>query len=126
MATKGKKHQPAPEPLPLIHPHAAGIDVGAEEHWGGVPAERDAHPVQQLRACPCDLPRLAAWLTACRLTPVVMASTGGSWIPLLQIRAVRGFAVAGVNARHVKHVPGRPTTDRFAGQGRHRVPSDGL
>src|SRR5882672_11086076 len=34
-------------------------------------------------------------------------------MPLLQILAARGFAVALVNARHVKNVPGRPKTDRF-------------
>ena len=42
MAKKDKKYTPAPETMPIIHPHAAGIDVGAEEHWEGVPADRDA------------------------------------------------------------------------------------
>ena len=99
--------------MPLIHPHAAGIDVGAEEHWVCVPADRDAQPVQKCSTFPCDLHRLADWLTACRMTTVVMASTGVYWIPLFQILEARGFAVALVNARHVKKVPGRPKTDRF-------------
>jgi len=42
----------------------------------------------------------------------VLESTGVSWIPLLQIREARGFAVALVNARHGKNVPGRPKPDR--------------
>jgi hypothetical protein len=55
-----------------------------------------------------------------------MASTGVYWIPLLQIREARGFAVAWVNARHVKNVPGRPTTDRCDGRGRHTLQSYGV
>ncbi len=61
MAKKGKKNNPAPENMPIIHPQAAGIDVGAEEHWVGVPADRDAQPVQKFSAFTCDLHRLADW-----------------------------------------------------------------
>jgi len=113
MAKKGKKNTPSPENMPILHPHAAGIDVGAEEHWVCVPADRDAQPVQKFSAFTCDLHRLADWLTACRITTVVMESTGVYWIPLFQILEARGFEVALVNARHVKNVPGRPKTDRF-------------
>jgi transposase len=113
MAKKGKKTKPIPEHMLIIHPHAAGIDVGAEEHWVCVPADRDAQPVQKFSAFTCDLHRLADWLTACRITTVVMESTGVYWIPLFQILEARGFEVALVNARHVKNVPGRPKTDRF-------------
>jgi transposase len=61
MAKKGKKNPSTPENMPILHPHAAGIDVGAEEHWVCVPADRDAQPVQTLSAFPCDLHRLADW-----------------------------------------------------------------
>lgn len=113
MAKKGKKHQPTTEDRPIIHPHAAGIDVGAEEHWVCVPADRDAQPSQKFSALTCDVHRLADWLTACRVTTVAMDSTGVYWIPLCQILEARGFEVALVHARHVKNVPGRPKTDRF-------------
>ena len=113
MAKKGKKNTPTPENMPIIHPHAAGIDVGAEEHWVCVPADRDAQPIQNLSALTCDLHRLADWLKACGITTVAMESTGVYWIPLFQILEARGFEVALVNARHVKNVPGRPKTDRF-------------
>jgi transposase len=126
MAKKGKKHQPALEHMPIIHPHAAGIDVGAEEHWVCVPADRDTQPVQRFSAFTCDLYRLADWLTACRITTVVMESTGVYWIPLFQILEARGFAVALVNARHAKNVPGRPKTDRFDCQWLQRLHSYGL
>ncbi len=126
MAKKGKKNPSTPENLPILHPHAAGIDVGAEEHWVCVPADRDAQPVQKFSAFTCDLHRLADWFTACRVTTVAMESTGVYWIPLFQILEARGFAVALVNARHVKNVPGRPKTDRFDGRWLHKLHSYGL
>ena len=113
MAKKGKKNTPSPENMPITHPHAAGIDVGAEEHWVCVPADRDVQPLQKLSAFPCALSRLADWWTTCRITTVVMESTGVDWMPLLQMLAARGVEGAFVNARHVQHVPGRPKTDRF-------------
>ena len=112
--------------MPIVHPHAAGIDVGAEAHGVGVPADRDAQPVQKLSAFPCDLPRLADWLTACRMTTGVRESTGVSWLPLVQILEARGFEVALVNARHVKNVPGRPKTDRFDCRWRQKLQTSGL
>src|SRR6266568_4729339 len=126
MAKKGKQTKPIPDNMLIIHPHAAGIDVGAEEHWVCVPADRDAQPVQKFSAFTCDLHRLADWLTACRVTTVAMESTGVYWIPLFQILAARGFAVALVNARHVKHVPGRPKTDRFDGRWLQKLHRYGL
>jgi transposase len=79
--------------MPLIYPDAAGIDVGAEEHWVCVPADRDAQPIQKFSAFTCDLHRLADWLTACQITSVVMESTGVYWIPLFQSLEAREFAV---------------------------------
>jgi hypothetical protein len=126
MAKKAKKNASTPEDMPIIHAHAAGIDVGAEEHWVCVPADRDAQPIQKFSAFPCDLHRLADWLTACRITTVAMESTGVYWIPLFQILEARGFAVAFVNARHVKNVPGRPKTDRFDCRWLQKLHSYGL
>jgi transposase len=126
MAKKGKKTPSTPENMPILHPHAAGIDVGAEEHWVCVPADRDAQPVQKFSAFTCDLHRLADWLTACRVTTVAMESTGVYWIPLFQILEARGFEVALVNARHVKNVPGRPKTDRFDCRWLQKLHSYGL
>ena len=54
-----------------------------------------------------DLQRLADWLVACGVTSVAMEATGVYWIPIYDILEARGFEVLLVNARHIKHVPGR-------------------
>src|SRR5256885_7455617 len=73
------------------------------------PPDRDATPVRAFTTFTTDLHRLADWLTACGVTTVAMESTGVYWIPLYEILEARGLDVLLVNARHVKHVPGRKT-----------------
>jgi transposase len=41
------------------------------------------------------------------IATVAMESTGVYWIPVFEILEARGFEVLLVNARDVKHVPGR-------------------
>ncbi len=55
-----------------------------------------------------------------------MASTGVYWLPLLHMLEARGCAVALVKARHVKHVPGRPKTDRCDGRWRQKLHTYGV
>src|SRR5215217_937593 len=93
--------------LPLLNPHAAGIDVGASEHYVAVPADRDEQPVRRFGAFTEELHALAQWLLQCGIKTVALESTGVYWIPLFQILESYGLAVKLVNARHVKHVPGR-------------------
>ncbi len=93
--------------LPVIHHHAAGIDIGSEEIWVAVPPTRDPQPVRQFGTYTPDLQALADWLDACQITTVAMESTGVYWIPLFELLEARGFKVAVVNARHLKHVTGR-------------------
>jgi len=126
MAHQGKKTTPTPADMPLVHPPAAGLAVGAEEHGVCGPADRESQPLQPFGAFPCAWHRLADWLTPWRLTTGVMESTGVSWIPRWQRLETRGCAVALVNARHVKHVPGRPQTDRFACRWRQTFHRDGV
>jgi len=55
-----------------------------------------------------DLLRLKAWLKEHGITHVAMESTGVYWKPVFNILE-DSFEVLLVNARHVKHVPGRKT-----------------
>ena len=93
--------------LSTIHPDAAGIDIGSTFHVVAVPSDRDDRPVRTFRTFSSDLHQLADWLTAVGITTVAMESTGVYWIPVFEILDARGFEVLLVNARDVKHVPGR-------------------
>lgn len=95
----------------VVHPDAAGIDVGSEQHLVAVPEDRDEPNVRSFGCFTADLHELADWLQECGVTTVAMESTGVYWIPLFEILEQRGFEVLLVNARHVKNVPGRPKTD---------------
>jgi len=112
--------------LALIHPNAAGIDVGSKEHLVAVPADRDPQPVRTFQAFTPDLHELAAWLKRCGIETVALESTGIYWISLYEVLEQYGFEVRVVNARHVKHVPGRSKTDVLDCQWIQKLHSFGL
>src|SRR5437667_6083653 len=93
--------------LEVIHPHAAGIDVGNSAHYVAVRPDRDPESVRRFDCFTADLHRLADWLVQCGVTTVAMQSTGVYWIPLSEILDARGLEVYLVNARHTKNLPGR-------------------
>jgi len=95
--------------LEQINPHAAGIDVGAEEVYVAVPPDRDEESVRAFPTFTADLRRLAEWLKACRIETVAMEATGVYWVPLFELLEEEGFEVCLVNARHLKNVSGRKT-----------------
>lgn len=92
-----------------IHPNAAGIDIGSQNHWVCVPSGREAKCVRRFGCYTADLYGIADWLAECGVETVAMESTGIYWIPLFQILETRGFEVKLVNAHHVKTLPGRKT-----------------
>jgi len=93
--------------LSLMHPDAAGIDIGSAAHFVAVPVDRDDEPVREFASFTADLNALADWLERCEVKIVAMESTGVYWIPLYELLQRRGFEVLLVNARHVKNVSGR-------------------
>ncbi len=93
--------------LSLMHPNAAGIDIGGASHYVAVPPDRDDQPVREFRSFTADLEQLADWLKECGVDIVAMESTGVYWIALFELLDARGFTVLLVNARHVKNVSGR-------------------
>ena len=111
MSRKRKlKHSPKRKVVQeVVHPNAAGIDIGSDRSYVAVPADRDEEPVRSFGCFTEDLHKLAKWLEACGIETVAMESTGVYWIPLCQILEAYGFEVYLVNAKHVKNVPGRKT-----------------
>src|SRR5947207_1488280 len=100
---RGRKLKDRKRHLEVVHPDAAGIDIGSQEHWVAVPEGRG--PVRRFAAFTTDLHELAAWLKSRGITTVAMESTGVYWIPLFQILERAGFEVCLVSTKHLRNVP---------------------
>src|SRR6266480_435977 len=92
--------------LEVIHPDAAGIDIGNESHYVAVPPSRDSQPVQRFGCTTGELKTMANWLKQCRIRTVAMQSTGVYWIAVYDILEQAGLEVYLVNARDTKNLPG--------------------
>lgn len=94
----------------VMHPRAAGIDVGNESHWVAVPPDScpGGEPtVRKFGSFTADLLAIADWLIACGVTTVALESTGVYWIPLFEVLEARGLKVCLVDTRRLSSVPGR-------------------
>jgi transposase len=90
-----------------VNPHAAGIDIGAKEHFACVPPGSAPNHVRSFGTFTADLEALADWFQECGVTTVAMEATGVYWIPVFQILERRGLQVILANARQTKNVAGR-------------------
>lgn len=111
-APKGKEKKCARKSLDwkaleIVHPDAAGIDVGGSEHWVAVSPERDAEPVRCFGCFTADVRAMAEWLVEKGVRSVAMQSTGVYWMPVFEVLEQHGLDVYLVNARHTKNLPGR-------------------
>lgn len=98
--------------LPVIHPHAGGLDAGSVRHAVCVP--EDSVPegqsnVREFGAFTADLDNLVEWLLDCGVQTVAVEATGVYWLALAQKIEDAGIELVLANARHVKNVPGRKT-----------------
>ncbi len=93
--------------IPVIHPRAAGIDIGSRFHVVAVPPHLSHEPVQNFQAFTADLQRLAVWLQSIGIETVVMESTGVYWVSVFEVLESAGIDVMVANARETRSVPGR-------------------
>lgn len=100
------------EQLNVVHAKAAGLDIGSREIWACVPATAEGEQVRVFGTFTPDLYSLADWLQAHGIETVAMESTGIYWVPIFEILEARGLQVCLVNARQIKHVPGRKSDYR--------------
>jgi transposase len=95
----------------------AGYRQGRGDVLCAGPGEgRPAGRLQEVTAWPTmtrSLLALAARLAELRVTRVVMEATSDYWKPVFWVLEAHGFDTWLVNARDVKHLPGRPKTDRL-------------
>jgi transposase len=109
--------------LGTLHPHAAGIDVGAEEVWvcfppGAAlpppgPGHSDTLPghVRRFGTFTCELEALAEMLGQAGVDTVALESTGVYWIPLFDLLQSKGLCPLLCDPRQTADTPGRPKTD---------------
>jgi transposase len=95
----------------------AGCDVGKSEVvcCVRVPGSRGRR-AQEVRTYPTMTRSLVAmgdWLAELGVTRVVMEATSDYWKPPFYVLEAAGFETWVVNANHVKHLPGRPKTDKL-------------
>jgi transposase len=93
--------------LEVVHPDAAGIDIGNESHYVAVPPSRDSQPVRRFGCTTAELKAMAGWLKQNGIRTVAMQSTGVYWIAVYDVLEAAGLEVYLVNARETKNLPGR-------------------
>ena len=99
--------QKALTPLPILQPHAAGLDIGAREIWAAVPPDAAPEAVRCFGTFTHELQALVAWLQACGVTSVALESTGVYWIPVFEMLEQAGVVAHLIEPRQLKRVPGR-------------------
>jgi hypothetical protein len=96
--------------LEVVHPDAAGIDIGHECPYGAVPSKRDSEQAVGRFGCvTAELKAMAEWLQQCRIRTVALPSTGVYWIPVYDIVEAAGREVYLGNARETKNLSGKKT-----------------
>src|SRR5678816_3547882 len=98
-----KLHMNNPLDLPILNPHAAGIDVGSEKFFVSVAGDSPKvflTVTEQMKGL-CD------YLKAERVRTVAMEATGVYWINLYGALEEAGIPVMVVNGGHCRNFPGR-------------------
>ena len=115
MAKLGKKIKTAKGlELKVVNPDAAGIDISPKELQVCVPVGRDAENNRTFGVYTRDLHEISAWLKRCRISTVVMESTGVYWLPIFEVLKEDGFDVLLVNAKDAKNYSGKKTDEADA------------
>lgn len=81
-----------------------------------VPSDTPGKRCQEIRTYETftrSLLELADWLRVERVTRVAMEATSDYWKPVFYLLEAEGFECWLVNPRQVKHLPGRPKTDKL-------------
>ncbi len=103
----------------VIIERIAAVDVGKAELACCVRVPDERRPgrrLQEVEVYPTmtrSLLRLAGRLRCLGVTRVVMEATSDYWKPVFYVLEAAGFETWLVNAKDVKHLPGRPKTDKL-------------
>ena len=112
MRRKSKRMKAAEESLPFqgllqINPHAAGVDIGAEEIVVCVSGPENTQIVKAFGNYTADLQAIGRWLKEHQVKTVAMESTGVYWIALFEELERQGFECLLISSRSLRRVAGR-------------------
>ena len=93
--------------LDIIHPNAAGIDVGSRSHY--VAVGQSLEDVKEFGVYAEDLTALCLWLQSYGITSVAMESTGDYWQNLYAELMKHEIEVILCNGKFTKHAKGKKT-----------------
>lgn len=93
--------------LEVVHPNAAGIDIGSRSHW--VAVGQDAQDIKEFGVYSEDQMAMSEWLKSKSVTHIAMESTGTYWQNLFATLVGQGFDVILVNGKQTKNVKGKKT-----------------
>jgi len=95
--------------MTMVHRRAAGIDIGASEHWVCIDPSLDARSTRRFGAFTDDLDTLVAWLVERGITTVAMEATGIYWRNLFLKLSAAGIEALLVDPRQTRNPRGRKT-----------------
>jgi transposase len=99
--------------MPIVHEHAAGIDVGDSSHWACVDHTPDgSDTVREFPAHTPGLRQLVAWLRHCGVTTVALEASGVYGHVLFLTLLEEGFHVVLTAPQFARQIKGRPKTDK--------------
>jgi transposase len=93
--------------MDIIHPHAAGIDVGSRSHYVCIGQGKD--DVKEFGVYTENLHSLCQHLVECKITSTALESTGSYWQPLFVLLQQYNLNPILVNGKFTKNVKGRKT-----------------
>jgi transposase len=93
--------------MKIIHPQAAGIDIGSKSHW--VAVDQVADHVKEFGVYTQDHQKMIDYLRSYNIDTIAMESTGSYWQTLFNALQRAGFEVILVQGSHTKNVKGKKT-----------------
>lgn len=105
LSVMSKKKTKSFEQMEIVHPHAAGIDVGSRSHFVAIGQSPDQ--VQEFSCYTSSLHELCRWLRSEGVTDVALESTGNYWQALFVMLQDYELNPILVNGKFTKNVRGR-------------------
>jgi hypothetical protein len=93
--------------MQIVHPSAAGIDIGSKTHW--VAVDQIPGNVREFGVYTRDHQRLIDHLKSHQISSVALESTGSYWQTLFHALQKAGFEVILVQGNQAKNVQGKKT-----------------